>query len=384
MRSKKTDFFIINRSFGARANVIGHALLQFANSVALYREVWIIGQASQQQQKTTSQNKIAGDVKICVCSGFSGSKNSVVMRLLETFQFLLWVFVNLLVKRPSKVYVTSDPPIFVPFIVFIYSKIFRAQYYYHLQDIHPEIINIVFPLNRFVFLLLRFMDNLTLRNATAIFTLSEDMRAFARKRSGTKAAFHLLVNPALSVTQIDATQRNGDVVFCGNLGRLQHVPLLISSIKKYLNKNGKLRFTFIGDGVFAAEVSNLAQTYENVLYLGFLPAKQAVKAVSNHRWALLPIQDDVTQFAFPSKSSTYIMAGCRVIAICGDKTSVGRWVKERKVGFNCQPTEKKLVEAFKFVEEAGNVVSSANKRHCEELKIPLFVDELIRFCEVGR
>jgi glycosyltransferase involved in cell wall biosynthesis len=210
------------------------------------------------------------------------------------------------------------------------------------------------------------------------------MKNFILKRSKTRASLHLLDNPALGIKQIDVSKRSGDIVFCGNLGRFQHVPLLISSIKTYLNESGKLRFTFIGDGLFAMEVARLAKDYERVNYLGFLPPKQASTVVRNHRWALLPIHDEVTQLAFPSKSSSYVMAGCGILAICSSETSVGRWVKENNVGFSCQPTERKLVESFEFLEGPGQNAVFVNDEKCEKLKISVFVDQLMRLCELQK
>src|SRR5690554_7658079 len=39
--------------------------------------------------------------------------------------------------------------------------------------------------------------------------------------------------------------------------------------------------------------------YEQVDYLGFIPATEAAELVNQHRWALLPIDDEVTKYAFP-------------------------------------------------------------------------------------
>jgi len=75
------------------------------------------------------------------------------------------------------VYVASDPPVLVPFVVAIYCRLFDAQYVYHLQDIHPEAANIVVPLNGLVMKLLLAIDNYILRHAKALVTLSEDMKS---------------------------------------------------------------------------------------------------------------------------------------------------------------------------------------------------------------
>lgn len=127
-------------------------------------------------------------------------------------------------------------PVVVPFMVAVYCRLFGAEYTYHLQDIHPEAAQIVVPLNRWVFRLLRALDNFTLRHARRIITLSATMRDYLKHRSGTRAPIALLENPAVDVAP--SGKRDMDVVFCGNAGRLQRMPLLIAAIKEYLSHGG--------------------------------------------------------------------------------------------------------------------------------------------------
>ncbi|MCK7575639.1 MAG: hypothetical protein MZV65_06945 [Chromatiales bacterium] len=80
---------------------------------------------------------------------------AILMRSLDALIFMTWVLVSLIRSRPSKIYVATNPPIVVPFIVFLYSRVFRARYYYHVQDIHPEAANVVVPLHPWMFKLLQ-------------------------------------------------------------------------------------------------------------------------------------------------------------------------------------------------------------------------------------
>jgi hypothetical protein len=102
MRFNKADFFIINGSFGFRGNVIGYSLLQFATRVAASQNVCVFEQAMKEQQKLSASNSNARDEKFFICSGFSGSKNGLVIRVLEIFYVVLWVFIKLLRQRPAK------------------------------------------------------------------------------------------------------------------------------------------------------------------------------------------------------------------------------------------------------------------------------------------
>jgi glycosyltransferase involved in cell wall biosynthesis len=272
--------------------------------------------------------------------------------------------------------------VLVPFIVFFYAKIFKADYFYHLQDIHPEAANIVMPINRFVLSFLRYLDNLTMKNAKCLITISEDMQNFIYNRSGSETPIALLDNPAIDLGLTNTVNRDRDFIFIGNLGRLQRIPLLITSIKRYLEKNGSSNFTFVGGGVYSSQIQDLAQKFDAVEYLGKVSAQEAAEITSIHRWAILSINDEVTPLAFPSKSSSYVFSGCKILALCGNDTSVARWTVKHNLGLVALPNENSLVSCFFRLETEKwtkpNVSSELRKR----LDINFFVNRLIQFCEL--
>lgn len=378
MMRKKTDLALVNRDFWPRGQVIGEALLQFAEQAAQQNSVCVITQADGDIAGELVDAGRGNGIQVRACRSYTTSASGVVKRIAEAVFFMLWVIINLVRVRPANVYVATNPPVVVPFIVALYCRIFRARYVYHLQDIHPEAANIVLPMNRVAFHLLQKLDNYTLRHAGAVITLSEDMKNYALQRSGTQAPFILLANPSFEAVPVAVRQRSRDIVFCGNAGRLQRIPLLLGAIQSYLQKGGKLRFTFAGGGVHARDVQALADSYEQVEYLGVIPATEAAELVNQHRWALLPIEDEVTHYAFPSKSSGYALSGAGILAVCGESCSVARWVKQHGVGIVLPTNKAALVEGFFALgehEENDFMMSTEARR---KLLMPYFVAELCR------
>lgn len=376
MKKKKTEVAIINRSFWPKSQVIGEALLQFAEEVAKTHTVCVITQQDEDLATLLAKKNRGKGVTIRACKAYTTSASGLIKRTLEAVFFMLWTLFSLIRVRPKKVYVSTNPPVLVPFIVAVYCRLFKASYVYHLQDIHPEAANIVVPLNKLVFKLLQSIDNYTLRHAKSIITLSNDMRDYILLRSNTSSPIYLLDNPSFDVQSITMDKRNKDIIFCGNAGRLQRIPLLVEAIRKYIQQGGKLNFSFAGGGLFVPEIKALADEYEQVNYLGFLPAQDVAEIVNQHRWALLPIDDEVTKYAFPSKSSGYVLSGSRVLAVCGAQTSVARWVKDLKVGVVCEPNHEALVECFTSLEkeEVMGYVLDAGVR--ERLQIHYFSKKL--------
>ena len=375
MAVKKTVLTIVNRTFQYNSP-IGDGLLQLAELAAAKGSVSVIAQAKSNLKADLDAAGRGWGLQIRTCKAYTTSASGLIKRISEAVFFMLWTFISLVRTRPANVYVATDPPVLVPFVVAIYCRLFNAKYVYHLQDIHPEATNIVVPLNGLVMKLLLAIDNYTLRHAKALVTLSEDMKSYLLKRSNTQSPIYLLDNPSFDIASTLIAQRTKDIVFCGNAGRLQRIPLLITAIPDYILKGGKLRFTFCGGGVHAPEIKALADAYDQVDYLGIIPASDAAELVKQHRWALLPIDDEVTKYAFPSKSSSYALSGAGVLAVCGENTSVARWVEQHEVGLVCAADHDALVRCFFSLESNTHGPFMMGHDMRAKLQIPYFAQHL--------
>lgn len=352
MFKKKYDLAIINRSFWPESEILGEAKLLLAEKVAKNGSACVITQASSNLAVEAKRLNRGKGVKFYTTKSRSNSSSGIVRRIFDALLFGAFAFLALCRARPKHVYVSTNPPIVVPFMVFIYCAMFRAKYTYHLQDIHPEIANIVIPMNKLVFKLLRCLDNISLRHAAHLLTLSDDMADYLRRISGTKAPIYLVANPSFTMPDdIRNIIKNKDFVFCGNAGRVQQIPILLKAIETYIRDGGKLNFSFAGAGVFASQIKELAEQHAQVTYHGYVKPSLANKLVAEHRWAILPIYDEVTSYAFPSKSSSYLASGCRILAICGEDTAVARWVYKNQAGRSVEANVHSVVEMFKEIEQ---------------------------------
>src|SRR5690606_31909116 len=132
----------------------------------------------------------------------------------------------------------------------------RKNYFYHLQDIHPEASNLVVKIPRFLFFCMREMENITVKSARKVITLSDEMAGYIYSKRNYHGEVVLLENPSGYVPYVEA-ERDNEFVFCGNAGRLQRIPLIVEAIRKYRSIGGVSTFTFIGSGVHADLLSKL-------------------------------------------------------------------------------------------------------------------------------
>ena len=191
------DLLIVNRSFWPVYPVIGEGLLRVAESFASSKKVAVILQDHANINKHLKEFKRGAGVNFFSIRAFSNSSSSLVIRVLDSIFFTFWVFLCLIKTRPKNIYVSTDPPILVPFIIAIFSKIMNFKYIYHLQDIHPEASNVVLKINRSLFSLLKKMDNFTMTRANMLITLNEEMKIEILNRINIQKEIAIIENPSI-------------------------------------------------------------------------------------------------------------------------------------------------------------------------------------------
>lgn len=344
---------IVSRSFWPENPAIGEALLLLSESLAKHAKPVVITQVGKSFPEKLRSAKRGEGVKFTTLPSLTNSSSHMVLRVFELLLFTAFVFVSLCWHRPDKVYVATNPPIFTPLAVRWYCWLFGKKYVYHLQDIHPEATQVVTGKTNWIERLLARIDIKTTAKATTVITLTEQMKTYITQRTGKQLPIVLLDNPSVQGAQQEtdiAVERRKGFVYCGNAGRLQRIPLLLAAIERYLSEGGQLPFVFAGGGIYTSAIEDLASRFEQVNYLGVLPANKAAALLRGYSFGLMPIDDEVTNYAFPSKSSSYVFSGCHVIAICGGNTSVTKWVVDNELGFVTEPDVDAVVSLFHKLE----------------------------------
>jgi len=152
--------------------------------------------------------------------------------------------------------------------------------------------------------------------------------------------------------------------------------LLIEAIEKYLQRGGILEFAFAGGGIYSDQIYKLSTENSLVKYYGLVPSEEAASISSNYEWALAPIDDQITRYAFPSKISSYAYTGAKILAICSEDTSVAKWVRVNHVGFVIKPTVNTIINFF-FEIEKNNIDTSFIDMERKELKKNLSMNKFV-------
>ena len=348
---ERYDLMIINRSFWPVYPVIGEGLLKVAEKLAVSKKISVVLQDHDNIKQNLKKFNRGAGVDFFSITAFSNSSSGLIKRTLDSIFFMFGVIFFLIKTRPKIVYVSTDPPILIPFIIALFSLIMNFKYIYHLQDIHPEASSVVIKLNKYLLSFLKKIDNFSIRQATILITLNEVMKIEILKRSYTRKKIEIIENPSIifNLEPSNYKKKKG-FVFTGNLGRLQRIPLLLDSIKEYHQRGGDLEFIFVGGGIFSKELLKLSKNIPLIKYHGKVTAEQAGVISSKYEWALAPIEDLVTRYSFPSKLSSYIHSEAKILAICGEETSVAHWVRNHKVGIVVKPVIDEIIKIFFAIE----------------------------------
>jgi glycosyltransferase involved in cell wall biosynthesis len=370
------DLVIINRSFWPTYPVLGEGLLRVAESFASSKKVAVIFQHHVDINKHFKEFKRGAGISFFSIRAFSNSSSSIIKRVFDSVFFMFWVFFCLIRTRPKNIYVSTDPPILVPFIIALFSKIMNLKYIYHLQDIHPEATSVIVKMNKHLFSFLKKIDNFTMRHAYLLITLNEEMKIEILRRLNTQKKIAIVENPSIPFNINMPLEKKRGFAFTGNIGRLQRVPLLINAIIEYKQRGGNLEFAFAGGGVFSNQILELSKKISLIKYHGVVTSEQAAYISSTYEWALVPIEDKVTRYAFPSKISSYIYSGAKILAICGDETSVAKWVTTNQAGKVVAPILDDVIDIF-FKIENGCINTTFINLDQIELKKNLHMDRFV-------
>ena len=195
---ERFDLLIINRSFWPIYPVIGESLLRLAEELASKKKVAVVLQDQVGIKKKLRINNRGNGVKFFPTWAISTSSSNILIRILDAIFFMFCVVILLIITRPKNIYISTDPPVIVPFVVAVYSKIFKVRFIYHIQDIHPEATNVVLKLNSIIFYILKKIDIFTMKQADLVVTLTNQMRSEIINRSNIKNKILIIDNPSIS------------------------------------------------------------------------------------------------------------------------------------------------------------------------------------------
>lgn len=275
------------------------------------------------------------------CQVIRNEKRHVLLRVVNVLIYCATLFVAVLRTRPDVVTASTFPPVVAGWTASLAARLCGAHFVYHMQDVHPEVSK--YSGGRqgrgLVFRLLRMMDNQTLRRASGIVVLSEDMADTLASRGIGKLPITVINNfmleaaadqdPPRHLVKRTGTRR---VIFAGNLGRFQNLETLTEGVALCLEEHRDLELLFLGDGEALPVLQSRWDGHDRIIFGPFLPFAQAKGLIAGADVGLVSLAPDIFRVSYPSKVLTYAGLGVPMLALIEPESHLAHQFKTLGIG----------------------------------------------------
>lgn len=349
------------RAIGARLVVEGHAV-SVLSSIPSYRAGAIGGSA---------RDDVIDGMVIRRVWVMPNEREHPLRRVMNVALYTWALFWTVLRTRPDVVTAAAFPPVFAAWSASLAARLIGASFVYHVQDIHPEVSEISGGLMaRWPFAAaMRWLDNQSLRRSAAIIVLSQDMADTLAARGLGPLPLHIINNfeldsfgpaePPPPGLRKRAGKRR--VIFAGNLGRFQSLPLLAEGVALLFDSRPELELFFLGDGAALAELQARWAGHPQVVFGPFLPFRQARELIQEADVGLVALMPGVYRVAYPSKVATYLSLGLPVLALVEPGSNLARELMNKGHGrVPSKPTPQAIATCLSELLDAPTAFDAAS------------------------
>lgn len=237
-------------------------------------------------------------------------------------------------NKPDKVFLQSCNTAF--FTVFYAKHILKCPLIYNEQDIFPENAYFAGILSEssMVYKVAHALQKYAYKNATALSTISDDMKSTIVTRYGiSEDKVQVIYNWGHEELKAHSEEENtflkkypkrlGEfrVVYAGNLGKMQNVELVLEAAA-IMKDEKDISFYIVGGGVNEEQLKAFAKEKElpNVTFVGMQPPEEVADLYSAADVNVIPLQKGLVYAALPSKTADCLIAGKPIIT-CVDEDS---------------------------------------------------------------
>lgn len=299
----------------------------------------------------------------------------IMNMLIFSFQAFFYVF---RAKHFDTVMMSTCPPVLGSLLVSLACKLKKFNFYYHVCDVQPEVglISKDFA-NPLIFNVLRILDTFTCLMSKKIIVMSLDMKNSLLLRGHIdKNKIHIIQNLSLPIfskskknirnnkIRNDNNQKVLQVIFAGNIGRFQDLENLIHAFNSV--ELSRIKLFIIGEGKELKRLKSIKLKYRNIFFKGWLSPIKTEEYLMNSDIAVVSLKNNVINYAYPSKTITYIKNGIPIASIVEKTSELAKLLIKERIGFNIPENNVNAIKNS-FI-KWGNSPSFQNDLKKEALK----------------
>ena len=294
-----------------------------------------------------------GSVAVHRCWCYVPAVTSSVRRIIHEFTFGLTSAWRILLLPRAEVYLVVSPPLILGFFAWVTTVLKRSRFIFHVQDLQPDAAMGLGMLRRgWLAKALYRLERLAYTKAAVVSGISSSMITAFREKGVPAAKCMLLPNwlHAAPLARPSAEARNAArasfgitepavlAVYSGNLGRKQHLEILIEAAAQLPAAPAgapTVRLIIAGDGAARADLEESLRRHSGAKV-------ELLPVLSDSRYAALLGAADVAlitqaagtgKYFLPSKLLSVLAAGLPVVAVADEDSELSRAVVAG--GFGC-------------------------------------------------
>ena len=278
--------------------------------------------------------------------------------------------------KPDKIFLQSNNTAF--FTVFYAKHILKCPILYNEQDIFPENAFFAGILSEksLVYKVAHALQKYAYKNATALSTISDDMKSTIVTRYGIpEDKVQVIYNWGHEELQANDDKENvflnkypkkpGEfrVVYAGNLGKMQNVELLLKTAA-LMKDDTDVSFYIVGGGVNETQLKAFAKEKElnNVTFVGMQPPEEVADLYAAADVNVIPLQKGLIYAALPSKTADCLIAGKPIITCVDEESNFASMIK--KDGYeNVDPDDVQKLKSILLKTKESETKTKSSK-HC--------------------
>ena len=292
-------------------------------------------------------------------------------RVLRALNYLYFVFRAMLhvlrLRQYDLIVANTHPPILMGVALRLIRRLTGIPYVLHCQDIHPESAVLAYKLsNGRLSRWLQSVDAKSCAAAARVVALSEDMKQTLRRRKNYVANNVSIINNfALDVYQelgelpdlfVDTPQRPYRVLFAGNMGHFQDLSRLVETAK-LMRVEADIQFIFMGAGAERQSLQRMAEGLigKTIHFEPFQSVEIAFACMQRADLGVVSLRAGVYKVAYPSKTMTYLAAGCPVLLLAEQDSQLAADIVTHSFGYVPRETTPKII--------AQTILEARDERH---------------------
>jgi colanic acid biosynthesis glycosyl transferase WcaI len=297
-----------------------------------------------------SMDEVRNGVRILRSYSYVPNPVTSLKRIMHELSFVATSFLCALQQKKPDVLLAVSPPLGLAASAILLGKLWRIPYVFDVEDLQPDAAADLGMLPNWALRMLYALEKAAYRHATVVSTITKGMRSKILGK-GVASDRVVLFEPRADESLLEIAPEQGVafrekfglegkfiVTHSGNLGVKQGLDVILDAARMSRD-DASLQYLIVGDGAARQHIERKAaeMALKNVRILPLLAEQEFRGLLAASDVCLVTQKRSVSDIVFPSKTVSYLAAGCAVVAAVNAESEVASAIVESGAGIVVEP-----------------------------------------------